>query len=260
MNNYYDILEVSQKASKEIIEKAYKVLAKKYHPDLQETSNKSEAENKMKLINEAYDVLSNDEKRKEYDEQLKREEEQKRLQEEQVRARQTNTNNMQQSSINYNQQQTNNYNRQQSNYNYTQNQQPYHQNYVERPLTKEEIKAQKKAEKKARREYQEEQERIYYNYWRSLGYHVKERWTWRKTKILLKIIGIAIIIMLILWILPPTHKIMTEIYENNKIIRTVINIITSLFRGLRRRNRIILSKNNRQIDIKLKNILINNKK
>ena len=33
----YEILEVSEKASKEIIEKAYRVLAKKYHPDLQET-------------------------------------------------------------------------------------------------------------------------------------------------------------------------------------------------------------------------------
>ena len=33
MKNYYEILEVNRKASKEIIEKAYRVLAKKYHPD-----------------------------------------------------------------------------------------------------------------------------------------------------------------------------------------------------------------------------------
>ena len=33
MKNYYDLLEVTPKASKEIIEKAYKVLIKKYHPD-----------------------------------------------------------------------------------------------------------------------------------------------------------------------------------------------------------------------------------
>ena len=33
MANYYEILEVSEKASKEVIEKAYRVLAKKYHPD-----------------------------------------------------------------------------------------------------------------------------------------------------------------------------------------------------------------------------------
>ena len=42
----YEILEVSENASSEIIEKAYKVLAKKYHPDLQPPEEKSNAENK----------------------------------------------------------------------------------------------------------------------------------------------------------------------------------------------------------------------
>ena len=40
MKNYYEILEVNENASKEVIDKAYKVLAKKYHPDLQEEKNK----------------------------------------------------------------------------------------------------------------------------------------------------------------------------------------------------------------------------
>ena len=66
----YDILEVSRKASKEVIEKAYKTLAKKYHPDLQTAENKEIAEKRMKEINEAYDVLSDEQKRKEYDEKL----------------------------------------------------------------------------------------------------------------------------------------------------------------------------------------------
>lgn len=70
MKNYYEILEVDRKASKEIIEKAYKTLAKKYHPDVQEQNQKVKAEEKMKLINEAYSVLSNEEKRYEYDQQL----------------------------------------------------------------------------------------------------------------------------------------------------------------------------------------------
>ena len=80
MSNLYEILEVSEKASKEVIEKAYRVLAKKYHPDLQEEKEKKNAENKMKQINEAYEVLSNDEKRKQYDLELyeKREEEKRR--------------------------------------------------------------------------------------------------------------------------------------------------------------------------------------
>lgn len=50
MKNLYEILEVSETASKEIIEKAYKTLAKKYHPDLQETADKEKAEEMMKKI------------------------------------------------------------------------------------------------------------------------------------------------------------------------------------------------------------------
>ena len=49
--NYYDILQVNQNASPEIIEKAYKTLAKKYHPDLQPEENKKQAEKiLMKLM------------------------------------------------------------------------------------------------------------------------------------------------------------------------------------------------------------------
>ena len=70
-NNYYDILEVSKNASPEIIEKAYKTLVKKYHPDLQKAENKNKYEEKIKKINEAYDILSDSEKRKNYDLNLK---------------------------------------------------------------------------------------------------------------------------------------------------------------------------------------------
>lgn len=69
MKNYYEILEVDKNASEEVIEKAYKTLAKKYHPDLQNNSN---CQDKMRQINEAYEILSNDFKRREYDEKIKR--------------------------------------------------------------------------------------------------------------------------------------------------------------------------------------------
>ena len=68
--NYYEILEVNKNASPEIIEKAYKVLVKKYHPDLQEPDKKAFFEQKLKDINEAYEILSNNEKRTQYDIQL----------------------------------------------------------------------------------------------------------------------------------------------------------------------------------------------
>ena len=63
---YYDILEISEKASSEVIRMAYKALCKKYHPDVYE-GDKSVAEEKMKKINEAYDTLSNEAKKREYD-------------------------------------------------------------------------------------------------------------------------------------------------------------------------------------------------
>ena len=81
MLNLYEILEVSEKASKEVIEKAYHVLAKKYHPDLQQEVQKQEAEKKMKQINEAYEILSDEEKRKEYDIKLEQERQMQREQE-----------------------------------------------------------------------------------------------------------------------------------------------------------------------------------
>lgn len=68
--NYYEILEVDKKASPEIIKKSYSTLAKKYHPDLQPEDMKQDAEEKFKLINEAYEVLSDPEKRKNYDTSL----------------------------------------------------------------------------------------------------------------------------------------------------------------------------------------------
>lgn len=73
MKKYYEILEVNPKASIEIIEKAYKVLARKYHPDLYEGEKKIYAEQKMREINEAYKILSDDFLREQYDSELEKE-------------------------------------------------------------------------------------------------------------------------------------------------------------------------------------------
>ncbi len=73
MKNYYEILEVNPKASKEVIEKAYRVLAKKYHPDLYTGEKKEYAERKIKELNAAYNILSDEFLREQYDSELKKE-------------------------------------------------------------------------------------------------------------------------------------------------------------------------------------------
>lgn len=65
MQTFYDILGVSKDASQDDIKKAYRSLAVKWHPD--KNQGNKEAEEKFKEINSAYDVLSNNEKRAEYD-------------------------------------------------------------------------------------------------------------------------------------------------------------------------------------------------
>ena len=64
--DYYKTLEIPKTATESDIKKAYRKLARKYHPDL--NPNNTEAEKKFKEINEANEVLSDPEKRKKYDE------------------------------------------------------------------------------------------------------------------------------------------------------------------------------------------------
>ena len=65
--NYYDILGVAKKASADDIKKAYRKLARKYHPDI---SKEKDADKRMAELNEANAVLSDTEKRAEYDAML----------------------------------------------------------------------------------------------------------------------------------------------------------------------------------------------
>ena len=200
MSNLYEILEVSEKASKEVIDKAYHVLVKKYHPDLQQAEEKKNAEEKMKKINEAYEILGNEGKRKEYYISLAEKRRQEKVLEEQKRNQQIQ---YEQEKQNINEH-TNEIN-QQSNY-----------------------ENARKVQKEINRAYAN----AYNNYLRSLGYKVKEPWTFKRFLELLKVLAILTIIILIIWFFPPTHKLLIEFYENNFIIKTIVNVISNIFQGI----------------------------
>ena len=63
--DYYEVLGINRSADKEAIKKAYRKMAKKYHPDSNEGN--PDAEEKFKEVTEAYNVLSDPEKKKLYD-------------------------------------------------------------------------------------------------------------------------------------------------------------------------------------------------
>lgn len=64
--DYYEVLGVDRSASEDDLKKAYRKLARKYHPDVNR-DNPKEAEEKFKEVNEAYEILSNAERRAQYD-------------------------------------------------------------------------------------------------------------------------------------------------------------------------------------------------
>ena len=63
--DYYDVLGIDRNADEKTIKKAYRKLAKKYHPDT--NAGNADAADKFKEVNEAYDVLSDPKKKKMYD-------------------------------------------------------------------------------------------------------------------------------------------------------------------------------------------------
>lgn len=69
-HDYYEILQVSPKADEEIIQAAYRRLAQKWHPD--KNPGDPFAHERMRLLNEAYETLSDPQKRRTYDERTGR--------------------------------------------------------------------------------------------------------------------------------------------------------------------------------------------
>lgn len=225
METLYDILEVSRKASKEVIEKAYKTLAKKYHPDLQTAENKEIAEKRMKEINEAYDVLSDEQKRKEYDEKLEAEDERKKQEEYIDYQNNSGTQSVKyesdmqfNNSINTGPISENNYNNQDFDW----------RKAYANLSKKEQRKIMKEVQKEANAEYRKQ----YEDYFRSLGYKIKHKWTFKDFLTVILVIGVLVIIVGVLWLIPPTHEYMINLYNTNLIVKIITDIIIGIFQGI----------------------------
>ncbi len=65
--DYYEVLEIDRSATEADIKQAYRKMARKYHPDVSQDVDKKQAEDRFKEINEAYEVLSDKQKRATYD-------------------------------------------------------------------------------------------------------------------------------------------------------------------------------------------------
>lgn len=198
--NYYDILEININASPEIIEKAYKTLVKKYHPDLQENNFKKEYEEKIKKINEAYEVLSNNEKRKKYDLNLKSQ-----------KITESDYNILYNENINLKNQINNlknNY------YNNSINQNNIDQNSYEKKINNAINKAYYDA---------------YIQDLKNRGYKINYKKTWKDFLALIITIIILIIIGFIMWHIPFIKNYLITLYNENSILKLIIDIFLKIF-------------------------------
>lgn len=206
--NYYKILEVDKDASPEVIEKAYKALVKKYHPDLQESNMRHNAEERIKLINEAYEVLSNPISKAKYDETLSKtelsEEDFNRLSKENKNLHDEINNLKYHSNVNYNNTQQNSY------------QQVDLQNEYDKQL-------------KYENELQQARQKAYHDAYiqdlKNRGYKIKYK---KSPKDYLKNILALLItigILFILWHIPFIHDFFMNTFNNNPIFKAIINIL-----------------------------------
>ena len=200
--NYYDILQINQNASPEIIEKAYKTLAKKYHPDLQEENNKKEAEEILKEINEAYEILSNPDKKALYDQNLKNE---------------TISSNINLNSFNTT---------------YNKKSQP-NQEDIDRIKKEQQELEYKRQQLQYQEQIENARQKAYHDAYiqdlKNRGYRIKYKKSFKDyLKGIISII-IVIIILILLWHVPFIQNFFINLYENNEYIHYAVDILTNLF-------------------------------
>lgn len=210
--NYYKILEVDKNASSEVIEKAYKTLVKKYHPDLQESNLKAEYEEKIKSINEAYEILSNPILRAKYDEKLKEDD----ISEENFQKLSRENENLH-----------NELNNLKHNINYTR--------YNNNINTDDNIQQRQQKEIEYQNQINEAKQKAYYDAYiqdlKNRGYKIKYKKTLKDYFKNFIALLITLIIIFILLQIPFIKNFFINLYEENVAIQYVVNLISNLFKS-----------------------------
>ena len=93
---------------------------------------------------------------------------------------------------------------------------------------KEQRKIMKEVQKEANAEYRKQ----YEDYFRSLGYKIKHKWTFKDFLTVILVIGVLVIIVGVLWLIPPTHEYMLNLYNTNLIVKIITDIIIGIFQGI----------------------------
>lgn len=210
MRNYYEILEVDKNASQEVIEKAYKALAKKYHPDLQQGIQKQQYAEKMKIINEAYDVLSDNYKRDQYNKKIENEQQQNQAisKEEQERIMRENY---------VLKQQLNNIGKNQNNINNQQLDEGTILN-MSRVLEQQIRSAQRQAYHDA-----------YIQDMRSRGYKIRYKHDLKYYLKLILVIAITIFVCFLIYQVPIVKSFFVNLYNENVIFKAIVDIFKNTF-------------------------------
>lgn len=243
----YDLLEVDEKASKEEIEKSYLRLVNEYRMDpklsQEENNNNQIILKKLKL---AYDILSDDEKRNKYDLELSKKRAEELIKNVTVNQNKEESEVKEKVELKENNIESEYEEKYKEDYEeYDDSFEDYEQN-VEEPevqLTDEEKKKLRKAAEKefkgklkkaqkAEEEYNKAYNEAYNNYLRKMGYRVKEPWTLKRIKNVIITVLAIIIICALIWIFPPTQKILIQIYEENFIVQSLVDIVTMIFNAI----------------------------
>ncbi len=242
MVTIYDLLEVKENASKEEIEKSYQSLITEYRmdPNLSDEENKENEMilNKLKI---AYEIVMNDEKRKKYDNDLAKKRAEDLIQNVVTNNEVANSENEETSNkVEKNVPNANNktqtvkddseYYDEENNYEYEETEEQdvdltEKEKQEVRRAAEKDFKEKLKKAQKVEEEYNQAYNKAYNDYFKQLEYNKKTPLTFKKIKNTIIVLAVTILVCFIAWQIPPVRNLLQDLYKNNFIIRSLVNLV-----------------------------------